>query len=132
MFSFKENECKKIPLTEKSSFADFGAKRPFRTFDAAMKRKVFFILKKVFRKRKIAPYGVKRSAGLFFPIKDKFCKRPCFWFLFCESPFRTSDAVFFKKKMNIEKLSKMTIKKKVYLLMKKDLILKNLNQDFTP
>lgn len=41
LFSFKENECKKIPLTEKSSFADFGAKRPFRTFNVAVKRKVF-------------------------------------------------------------------------------------------
>ena len=39
LFSFKENECKKIPLTEKSSSADFGAKRPFRTLDAAVKRK---------------------------------------------------------------------------------------------
>ena len=44
MFSFKENECKKMSLTEKSSFADFGAKRPFRTFDAAVKRKAVFIL----------------------------------------------------------------------------------------
>lgn len=30
-----------MSLTEKSSFADFGAKRPFKTFDAAVKRKVF-------------------------------------------------------------------------------------------
>ena len=35
-----------MSLTEKSSFADFGAKRPFRTFDAAMKRKAVLFLEK--------------------------------------------------------------------------------------
>ncbi|MBQ6754924.1 MAG: hypothetical protein IJR03_06955 [Bacteroidales bacterium] len=40
---------KNVSLTEKSSFADFGAKRPFRTFDAAVKRKAvfLFLLKKM-------------------------------------------------------------------------------------
>ena len=42
LFSSKENEHRKKSLTEKSSFSDFGAKRPFRTSDAAVKRKAFF------------------------------------------------------------------------------------------
>ena len=42
VFSFSSKKMKrKMSLTEKSSFADFGAKRPFRTFNVAVKRKVF-------------------------------------------------------------------------------------------
>ena len=72
---------KNVSLTEKSSFADFGAKRPFRTFDAAVKRKAVFLFSSKENERKKIPLTEKSS------FADFGAKRP----------FRTFDAAVKRK-----------------------------------